>query len=63
MKRGRYGATLRVLTILRDLDGARYVSLRTLASQHTVSVRTVRRDLELLERAGCRLPKWRHLEE
>ncbi len=48
----------RVLKILNDLDRrAGGVDLYTLADEHGVTTRTVRRDLEALERAGIRFER------
>lgn len=56
----RNAGLLRVLRLLRRLEGARYVqSLESLANEYGVTTRTIRRDLVLLEEAGYRLPRWR----
>lgn len=54
----RNSALVRVLKIMRTLDG-RHIrpSLDGLASEHHVSTRTIRRDLEALAAAGVPVPK------
>lgn len=57
---GRGGSLLRVLRLLRRVEGARYAPpLADLAREFEVSDRTIRRDLELLEEAGFAVPKYR----
>jgi predicted DNA-binding transcriptional regulator YafY len=50
----------RVLRLQRCLAGLHYCpSLETLAAEFAVSTRTIRRDLELLERVGLKVPQYR----
>lgn len=57
---GRSEGLRRVLLLRKHLDGRRYAhSLIDLAQRFDVSTRTIRRDLELLESIGERLPIWR----
>lgn len=57
---GRHAGLLRVLTLLQRTQrgmGLRYApSLRALAEEFAVDPRTIRRDFQLLERAGFRVP-------
>lgn len=60
---GRNEGLRRVLQLLRRLDGLRYApSLQVLAEELAVNPRTVRRDLELLESCGLKVPMWRRDE-
>jgi DeoR/GlpR family transcriptional regulator of sugar metabolism len=50
----------RVLALLRHVETMRYApSLVDLAREFNVTDRTIRRDLELLEEVGFRVPRWR----
>lgn len=61
---GRQESLRRVLQLLRRVEGLRYVpSLDALAEEFHVHPRTIRRDLELLERVGYRVPVFRHNAE
>jgi len=52
-----------VLSLKQRLEGTRYApSLAELADEFSVSTRTIRRDLELLESVGIALPIWRFNE-
>jgi predicted DNA-binding transcriptional regulator YafY len=60
MIRGRGSIIVRLLKLSRRLEGARYApNLLELAHEFGVCERTIRRDLECLEEAGIRVPKWR----
>lgn len=59
--RCRHFGLVRVLVLAKRLEGARYVPpLAILAAEYAVHVRTIRRDLEALERAGWTVPAWRY---
>jgi predicted DNA-binding transcriptional regulator YafY len=61
---GRNESIRRLLALLRRVDGMRYApSLHDLAREFGVSHRTIRRDLDLLEEVGFKVPKWRQNEE
>jgi DNA-binding transcriptional regulator YhcF (GntR family) len=48
---------------MRRLENQRCMpSIRLLAEDYRVHPRTIRRDLEVLETIGVRLPNWRHRE-
>jgi predicted DNA-binding transcriptional regulator YafY len=50
----------RVLALLCRVQAMRYApDLRELAREFNVTDRTIRRDLELLEEVGFRVPRWR----
>lgn len=51
-KTGRNATLVRVLTLLKLLEGRRRYDLLTLAERLDVTVRTVRRDLRALEDVG-----------
>lgn len=57
--RGRQQSLLRVLQLLQRVQGCRYApSLHLLANEFSVCERTIRRDMELLERVGIAVPKF-----
>ena len=50
----------RVLSLARRVEAMRYAPrLTELAREFNVTDRTIRRDLELLEEVGYRIPRWR----
>ena len=51
-KTGRNATLVRVLTLLKLLEGRRRYDLLTLADRLNVTVRTIRRDLRALEDVG-----------
>lgn len=57
--RGRGETVRRLLKLMRYVDGMRYATLDGLAAHFNVTDRQMRRDLEMLEEVGCRVPKWR----
>lgn len=58
--RGRLEGVRRIITLMRRLEGTHYApSLKALAADYQVSERTIRRDLELLEEVGVRVPDFR----
>lgn len=57
---GRNESLRRVLLLERRLRGLHYApSFQELAEEFAVTTRTIRRDFELLESVGTRLPQWR----
>lgn len=48
----RHKALLRVLSTLKKMERSPWVCIVDLAREHGVSVRTIRRDMEVLELAG-----------
>lgn len=60
MRPGRNGSLRRVLVLMKRLEGVKYLpSLGSLARDLGVCQRTVRRDLELIESVGHKVPMWR----
>jgi len=59
MNPGRNATLRRVLALWRRVEGMRYPSVKALAVEFKVHHRTIRRDLEVLEDIGCRVPRWR----
>jgi predicted DNA-binding transcriptional regulator YafY len=60
MSARRNAGLRRILGLMQRLDGLVYApTLDELAVELKVSERTVRRDLELLEAVGQRVPRWR----
>lgn len=58
--RPRNESIRRLLTLARQLEPLQYAPpIEELAWQFKVHPRTIRRDLELLESVGYRVPKWR----
>lgn len=61
--RARNRQLQRVLRLRQRVAKSRVVSLHQLAVEFTVSVRTIRRDLEALEAVGEHVPTWREKRE
>jgi len=59
MNPGRNVTVRRLLKLWRRVETMRYPSVKALAAEFKVHQRTIRRDLEVLEDIGCRVPKWR----
>ncbi len=56
---GRQTSLIRVLRLLHRCGGNRYAPpLKQLADEFHVSTRTIRRDFEVLEYVGCRIPRY-----
>jgi len=56
---GRNGTIVRVLMLMKHIEGMRRVNLRAAATYLNVHPRTIRRDLMALEEAGYSVPPWR----
>jgi len=56
---GRNATLVRVLMLLRYMEGRRHVNLHAAAREFNVHRRTIRRDLLALEEAGWPVPPWR----
>jgi predicted DNA-binding transcriptional regulator YafY len=64
MKGGRLSSLRRILLLSQRVQKMRYApALRELAAEFGVVERTIRRDFELLESAGIKVPIWRQHEQ